>query len=305
MTQALAPAALAAPRRRSRRSDRRGLILFSLPSVIWYLIFTIGPLVAMFVLSLFRWQTLVGTPEFIGVENYINLPQASQFQAAIIITPIHLVGSIPIMMFAAFMIGYYLNLKPAGHRILRVLMFAPALISVSALGTMFIAVLGPKGLLNGLLAQVGLESWTRAWLGDPQTALLCIILITIWSGTGFNAILISARLAAIDDDVYQAAELDGAGHWRKMWSVAFPIMSDYFGVLTMLQYLWALFGSAGMILLLTSGGPGVATTTLSWMVYQNAFITNKIGFSQAVGVLLFALGVVGLLIIRRVFRPRY
>lgn len=305
MTQAALARELGPTRKRRIPNSRRGLLWFATPSVVWYLIFTIGPLVAMFVLSTFKWGSLAGRLEFIGPQNYINLPNAAQFWPAIGNTAIHLVASIPLMMVASYMIGYLLSLKPPGHRILRVLMFAPALISLSALGTMFIAVLGPKGLVNGALESVGLSAFTQAWLGNEKYALASIILVTIWSGMGFNAVLFAARLAAVEPEIYAAADIDGANQWQKMWRIAFPITIDYFGVLTMLQYLWNLFGSAGLILLLTGGGPGLSTTTLSWMVYQNAFITNKIGFSQAVGVLLFVLGVVGLVAIRRIFRQRY
>jgi len=211
------------------------------------------------------------------------------------------------MMVVSFMIGYFLNLKLRGHRVLRVIMFIPALISLSALGVMFFAIFGPEGLINSVLDAVGLESLTRAWLASPDTAMPAIIAVTIWSGMGFNAILFAARLSAIDEEIYNAAELDGANHWTKMWRIAFPIAIDYFGVLTMLQYLWTLFGSAGLILILTKGGPGEATSTLSWLVFRFAFNDQSppIGYSQTIGLLLFVLGVIGLLVIRRVFRQRF
>ncbi len=291
--------------RRATNHGQKGLMWLALPSVVWYFIFTIGPLVAMFYLSFFSWRSLASKQTFSGLDNYARMLENEQFRDSIGVTAIHMVASIPFMMVASFMIGYALNLKPKGHRLLRVLMFAPALISLSALGTLFIAVLGPKGLINGALESVGLGELGQPWLANPDFALASIIGITIWSGMGFNAVLFAARLSAVPHEVYEAAELDGASHWTKMWRIAFPITIDYFGVLTMLQYLWNLFGSAGLILLLTNGGPGTSTSTLSWLVYSNAFLNNKIGYSQAIGVLLFVLGVIGLLAIRRVFRQRY
>jgi multiple sugar transport system permease protein len=182
-------------------------------------------------------------------------------------------------------------------------MFIPALISISSLGMMFIAVLGPVGVVNGILKSFG--NTGVAWLADPATAMPALIAITIWSGTGFNAILFAARLSAVDEEIYAAADLDGAGHWAKMWRIAFPITLDYFGVLTMLQYLWTLFGSAGLILILTQGGPGTATSTLSWLVYKFGYTNSEVGYSQAIGIVLFVLGVAGLLVIRRVLRARF
>jgi multiple sugar transport system permease protein len=296
----------AAPRRR-RRTGNRGLVLFALPSVVWYLIFTIGPLFAMFYFAFFDWRGLAGKPKFAGFDNFVKLAGDERIAIAFANTGIHLFASLPIMMVVSFMIGYFLNLKLPGHRILRVIMFIPALISIASLGVMFAAVLGPTGLINSVLDQVGLQDVSTAWLANKNTAMASIIAVTIWSGMGFNAILFSARLSSIDDEIYNAAELDGASHWTKMWRIAFPISIDYFGVLTMLQYLWNLFGSAGLILILTKGGPGQATSTLSWLVYRFAFNDQSppIGYSQTVGLILFVLGVIGLLIIRRVFRQRY
>jgi ABC-type sugar transport system permease subunit len=295
-----------APHTRSpARSRNRGLLALALPSVAWYLIFTIGPLGAMFVVAFMDWEGLAAPATFNGLHNFRKLADDPQIITALRNTGVHLFGSLPIMMVASFMLGYFLSLKLPGHRVLRVIMFIPALISLSSLGMLFIAVLGPTGLVNSVLDEVGSHSLTTAWLADPQTAMAALIGITIWSGTGFNAILFAARLSSIDAEIYSAAEIDGATHWQKMWRVAFPIALDFFGVLTMLQYLWTLFGSAGLILLLTRGGPGEATSTLSWLVYRFGFRQPDIGYSQAIGLLLFVLGVIGLVVIRRVFRARY
>ncbi|MGK9221163.1 MULTISPECIES: carbohydrate ABC transporter permease [unclassified Microbacterium] len=290
---------------RKRLSQDRGLIVLALPSIIWYGIWTIGPLIAMFCIAFLSWRGFNATPKFAGMDNFTRMLSDPQMAAAFINTGIHLVATMPLMMIASFMLGYFLSLRLPGHRVLRIIMFIPALISISALGMMFIAVLGPVGMVNSLLEGLGLADLSRAWLQDPQTALLSIIVITIWSGTGFNAILLAARLASIDDEIYAAAELDGAGDWQKMWRIAFPIAMDYFGVLTMLQYLWNLFGSAGLILILTRGGPGDSTVTLSWLVYRWGGTGADVGYSQAIGILLFILGIGGLLLIRRVFRARY
>jgi ABC-type sugar transport system permease subunit len=291
---------------RSRaRSRDRGLIVFALPSVVWYLVFTIGPLVAMFVVAFMDWAGLAAHASFNGGENVNRLLHDDRILTALKNTAVHMVVSLPVIMVGGFMLGYFLNLKLPGHRILRVIMFVPALISLSAMGMLFVAVLGPTGLVNSALDQMGLGDHATAWLADPVWAMPSLILVTIWSGLGFTGILFAARLSAIDAEIYAAADLDGANHWQKMWRVAYPIAQDYFGVLTMLQYLWTLFGSAGLVLLLTRGGPGESTSTLSWLVYRFGFRSPEVGYSQTIGLVLFVLGIVGLVIIRRVFRARY
>jgi multiple sugar transport system permease protein len=288
-----------------RRSGERGLVLLALPSLVWYVIFTIGPLVAMFVVAFMNWKGLAAPARFNGTDNVDKLFGDDRILTALKNTAVHLFISVPVIMVGSFMLGYFLNLKLPGHRVLRVIMFIPALISLSSLGMLFVAVLGPTGLVNSTLDEVGLHSWTTAWLASPTWAMPSLIGITIWSGLGFTAILFAARLSAINEEIYAAAELDGANHWQRMWLVAFPIAREYFGVLSMLQYLWTLFGSAGLVLLLTRGGPGEATSTLSWLVYWFGFRQSQVGYSQTVGLVLFVLGIVGLVIIRRVFRARY
>lgn len=281
-----------------------GVLLLAAPSLLWYAVFTVGPLLAMFAIAFLDWKGLASRPSWAGLSNFERLIRDPGIGIAFVNTFVHLLCTLPVMMVGSFMIGYFLNLRLPGHRVLRVIMFIPALISVSALGMLFVAVLGPVGMVNGVLAQIGLEEVATAWLANPSTAMACLILISIWSGMGFNSVLFAARLSAIDQEIYNAAEIDGANHWQKMWRVSFPIAEDYFGVITMLQYLWTLFGTAGLILILTGGGPGQSTSTLSWLVYRYGYEASRVGYSQAIGILLFILGIVGLVIIRRVFRSQ-
>lgn len=287
--------------------SNRVLATFSFPSVIWYVIFTIGPLFAMFFIAFLNWRSLISTPTWAGFGNFTKFFQDERVGIAFKNTGIHMAATMPFQTAGAFMIGYFLSLRLPGHRIFRVVLFIPALISLAQLGTMFTVVLGSTGLVNSLLEGLGLHGLETAWLADQRTAMISLILVTIWAGTGFNAVLFSARLGSIDPEVYAAAELDGANHWQRLWRIAFPISIDYFGVITMLQYLWTLFGTAGLILILTKGGPGQATSTLSWLVYRFAFSDGAklVGYSQAIGVVLFVLGVLGLGVIRSIFRERH
>ncbi|MEQ1769887.1 MAG: sugar ABC transporter permease [Devosia sp.] len=294
---------VAAPPPPGKGRRDRGLLWFAAPSLLWYLLFTVGPLFAMFYIAFLDWKGIASTPKWAGWNNITKMLHDPRVGNAAVNTVIHLGATLPLMMVISFMLGYFLNLKLPGHRVLRVIMFIPALISVSSLGMLFIAVLGPVGLINAIFNTFG--STGSAWLANAATAMPALIFITIWSGTGFNGVLFSARLSAIDADIFAAADLDGAGHWQKMWNVALPIAMDYFGVLTMLQFLWTLFGSAGLILILTQGGPGDATETLSWLVFRFGYSDSRVGYSQALGILLFVAGIAGLLIIRRVLRARY
>ncbi|WP_062216082.1 carbohydrate ABC transporter permease [Streptomyces sp. NBRC 109706] len=294
-------------RRRPTRSRREGspVTLLAVPALVWYLLFTLGPLLAMFYISGLSWPGMLAPRSWAGFENFRIVWGDPLFWQAVRNSAIQIGVVLPVMVVAAFMVGYYLTLKPRGHRVLRVVLFTPALISASAKAMMAYSVLAPNGLLNGMLDGVGLGSLGRAWLADTETALACIMAIDLWNGIGFTAVLFAARLGSVPGEVYEAAELDGSGHWRRMWGIAFPITKDYVGVVTMLQFLWILFSSAQNVLLLTQGGPGNATTNLSFLVYNKAFVQSDLGYSQAAGVLLFVAGLLGMLAIRRLLRQTY
>jgi len=299
------PRPLAASGRLALAAERAALALLALPAIAWFALFTIGPLAGMFAMSTMSWTRIVAPASFIGPGNFIRLASDPLFWKACRTSAIQLAIVLPVMMPTAFLLGYYIAMKPRGHRVLRVLLFTPALLSLAAKSMIFYAILAPTGLLNGILDSLGLNSLSVPWLANKATALPVVIAVDLWSGIGFTAVLFSARLSGVSQDVYEAAELDGAGHWQRIWLIAYPMVKDYFGVLTMLQFIWVLFSSAGSILLLTDGGPGDTTVNLSFLVYEKAFMQNQIGYSQAVGVVLFVVGLVGVMTIRRVFRQAY
>ncbi|GGS99371.1 carbohydrate ABC transporter permease [Streptomyces griseoviridis] len=288
-----------------RRTPRQGGTVLAVPALVWYLVFMVGPLIAVFVVAALHWPGMLQPVSFAGFGNVRTVLDDPVFRDAVRNTAVQLAVALPVMIGCAYMLGYYVAQKPPGHRVVRYLLFIPGLISTPAKAMVFYAALSPDGLANGALESAGLGSLADAWLASPSTALACLIALDIWAGIGFTAVLFAARLGSVPDELGEAAQLDGAGHWRTMWRVHFPVIRDYVGVVTMLQFLWTLFGSAQHVLLLTQGGPGSSSTTLSFLVYQKAFIAADLGYSQTVGVLLFLAGLAGLLTIRRVFRQTY
>ncbi|MGW2509828.1 carbohydrate ABC transporter permease [Streptomyces scopuliridis] len=292
------------PGQRKRQRGPRTTIL-ALPALAWYLIFMVGPMAAIFVIAAMNWPGMLQPVSFAGLDNFRTVLDDPVFWQAVRNTAVQLAIALPVMIVCAYMLGYYVAQRPRGHRVIRYLLFVPGLISTPAKAMVFYAALSPDGLLNGALQAVGLGSLTDAWLANSTTALFCLIALDIWAGVGFTAVLFAARLDSVPDELGEAAQLDGAGHWRTMWRIHFPVIKDYVGVVTMLQFLWTLFGSAQQVLLLTQGGPANSSTTLSFLVYQKAFIETDLGYSQAIGVALFLVGLVGLLSIRRTFRQTY
>jgi multiple sugar transport system permease protein len=293
----------AADRPRRRGTVRERFPRLALPALIWYAVFMIGPVVAMFVIAFLSWPGMLTTPEPAGLDNFARVFADETFWAALTNSAIQIVVGLPIMIVVAFLLAFYIVQKPRGHRLLRYLLFLPALISAPATAMVFYAMLNPDGLINGALRPLGLEG--NEWLADPSTALGAIIAVELWSGIGYSAVLIASRLDGVEEEVVQAARLDGADDWRLAWRMYWPIARDFIGVVTMLQFLSMLFNSAQTVLLLTQGGPETATTTLAYLIYRKAFVETDLGYSQAVGVVLFVIGLAGMWAIRRLLRATH
>jgi multiple sugar transport system permease protein len=287
---------------RQRARDRRAFLLFVLPGLLWFALWMLWPLGNMFYLSTLRWDGLVKPSTFIGLANYARMFRDPHFINGLRNTAIHLLLALPGVMLPAYVLGFFLSLRRAGYRILRVIFFSPAMISVAALAVMFYGVYMPQGILNSVLRFIGLEGLTRSWLADPDTVLGAIIFLDIWAGIGFYSVLFFAVLSNMPADLYEAARLDGASLWTIMWRITFPLIRGFFGVATILHFLWILLGAAQNVLILTRGGPGDYSLTLGYYLYDQAFLTQRLGYSQAIGVFVFMVGIIGLVIIRRVLR---
>jgi len=284
---------------RNARKRRITFLCLVAPALVWFLAFMLWPLLNMFYISTTRWDGLSLPKKFVFLDNFVNLFHDPMMATAAHNTGIYLlVGIIGVIPFA-FMLGFFLSLRKPGYRVLRTIFFTPAMLSVTALAMIFMGLYRPDGMLNSFLNSVGLSALTKVWLGNQSTALGALIAIDIWGGIGFNSVLFFAALASLPEELYEAAKLDGADYWTIMWKIAFPLMLDFIGIVTVLQFLGILSGAAFMILL-TQGGPGTATVTLGFYLYRLAFITHRLGYSQAIGVLVFFSGIVVIVLIRRI-----
>jgi multiple sugar transport system permease protein len=282
--------------------QRLSFLLLAAPAALWFLALLLVPLLNMFYLSLFRWDGLLQPKVFIGLGNFVRLFQDPHFYRALKNAGIYMLVELPLVLIPAFILGFFLSQRPPGYRLLRLIFFAPSMLSVAAINLMFVGIYLPDGILNSLLRSVGLDAWTRVWLANPRTALGALIAIDIWGNIGFFAVLFFAALANLPEELFEAARLDGANAWDVLWRIAFPLTRDFFGVAMVLLFLWLLYGSAQNVLILTRGGPGDLTFTLGFMLFQQAFSAKHLGYSQAIAVFLFVLGLGGILTIRRVTR---
>ncbi|MDF2989739.1 MAG: sugar transporter permease [Microbacterium sp.] len=287
-----------------RRAGGTGQVAEVTPALVWYGLFMVAPLVAMVVLSFFSWNSLVATPKPNGLDNYAYLFQDQILRVAVVNTILYVgIGLLLIIPFG-FLLGFFLSRRPRGHAILSIIFFTPWIVSASARAMMFTGLYQPNGAINSILDAIGLGDLSRVWLADPATALAAVIATEAWAGIGATAVIFSSALGRIPTEVYEAARLDGAGIWREIFSIAAPLSKDFIGLMTMLQFLWLFLGSAGTVLLLTKGGPGSTTMTLSFYLYDQAFVSGRLGYSQTIGVVGLLVGLVGMGLIRYAFRTK-
>jgi multiple sugar transport system permease protein len=285
--------------RRNARQRRISLLLLAAPALAWFLAFMLWPLGNMFYISTTKWGGITEAKTFIFLGNFNRMLSDPKIGIALKNTGIQIIAETFIILPCAFMLGFFLSLRKPGYRIFRVLFFSPAMISVAALAMIFLGMYRPDGMINTLLNSVGLSAIALPWLGDQSTALGALTAIDIWGGIGFNSVLFFAALSNLPSELYEAAMIDGAGYWRIMWSIAFPLMLDFFAVITTLQFLYVLSGAAQNVILLTGGGPGTATFTIGYYLYDQAFLSGRLGYSQAIGVLIFFVGILVIFLIRR------
>jgi len=275
------------------------------PAVLLFSVIMIGPLINMFRVSTLDWRGIVKPSTFVGLKNYLRLFQDVHFYRALANTGIHLAVTTLVVLPVSFMLGFFLSQRPAGYRFLRTVFFIPGMLSAPALAMIFLGLYLPDGIINHYLRLIGLDNLVHVWLADRGTALGAVIAVDLWGGIGWYTVLFFASLSNVSKELYEAAQIDGASYWTLIWRIAFPISIDFFGVMVVLLFLWVLMGSAQNVLLLTGGGPGDSSLTLGFYLYRQAFANRFLGYSQTIGVFIFAVGILGTLLVRRITRPRF
>ncbi len=286
-TPLVRPGAPAAVRRRPgpsrlRASQRRAGVIFVLPVVILELVLLGLPVAQAFYYSLTNWDGIKAT--WVGLGNYQRLFGDPTFWQ-IVGNNLLLLASIPVAILIPLLVAYLLNERVTGWRFFRSVYFLPTAISWVVIGMVAIRVFANQGILNGLLAPLGLRV---DMLSHEFTAMLAVIITFIWSVFGTNTIIFVTGMATLDRDIYDAARVDGAGALATFWRITIPMLMRFIQfafILTLITAFTALFS---LIFVMTGGGPGYATTTLEFYVYQQGFTVGVFGYAAAIGMVLFA-----------------
>lgn len=271
---------------RRQRRDLAWALLFIGPQLLGMIVFSLFPVVSAFILSVMKWDGL-GDRAFIGMDNFTTLFSDADFRAALRNTLLYTVIVVPGTVILSLAIAMGVN-RVRGKTFYRTVFFLPTITSSVAISMVWLWILnGDFGLLN-LLLRDGLGMNPPNWLVDRTWVIPIVALVSIWAGLGFNMVIFLAGLQSIPVTYLEAAQIDGASKWRQFWNITLPLLSPTVFFVTIITIIGS-FQVFDMIYVMTRGGPGNASTTMVFHVYELAFVDFTFGLSSAAAVILFGL----------------
>ena len=261
--------------------------LFISPFFVGFAIFSLIPILFSIFLSLAKWNGMSAI-QFIGLNNFINLFNDPKFWNALKVTTlITVVCTILGTAGATFLAVLLEKIHDRPASILRVIFFLPAVTSVVVITYIWKQLYSSDyGYFNVFLEKLGLPA--QEWLGNANLALWALIVMLIWAGLGWDALIITAGLRAIPEEIYDAGKVDGTGGWSEFWYLTLPLLRPtlLFVLVTGVIFLWGIFAQPQ---LLTNGGPLHRTETITLFLYNAGFQYQKFGYASAIAVVLSVL----------------
>lgn len=269
------------------------IIAFMAPTLILYVLYLLLPTIMTVYTGFTEWDG-VSTPVFTGLANYKKLMSDLSFRSAIKNTVIWMISLLAIQLPLAALSAIVLRRKPAGWKVMRAIIYLPVLISLVSMANIWrMGVYEYSiGALNMIMNAFGMASVD--WLGGLNSALICTIATLVFY-PGYYSIIILASLTAIPENLYEAAEIDGASKLQTDLHITIPYMKTIYGTCTLLSVISALkiFDTTYT---LTAGGPAGRSTTLACLMYQNISITFKGGYANSIGTILILVGIIAVAI---------
>lgn len=276
--------------RLSRTSWRDHLpgLLFVAPALLLTFGLFLLPLVRVAWISLHEWPIL-GEPEFIGLKNYGDLLDATEFRDALLFTTKYTLIVTPAILIPALALALLVNERLRGVTVFRAIYFTPYVIAFVTGSLMWKWLYNDVfGLFNYLLLEIGVIDRPILWLGSPNMALLSIVISVVWKTAGFNMVLLLGGLQAIPSDLYEAAALDGAGAWKRFVHITLPLLRSTLAVVLTVSIIGS-FLAFDQFQVMTAGGPGHATTTIVMLIRKTSFEFFDFGAGAAMSIVLLVI----------------
>jgi sn-glycerol 3-phosphate transport system permease protein len=276
---------LNAPSSRRKFTPLAYVLIF--PTAAFVALFTAWPVLLSVYQSFFLQRMNIARfrePVFIGLGNYIDLFTDPYFSQVIKNTLSYILGTVPISIVLGFLFALLVNRKVRGIGFFRLAFFHPMVMPMVSAATVWMFFFTPGyGLFNSALRALG-YSGPENWTGNPDLALLAVIIVAVWKNSGYYMIFYLAGLQNLPTDVYEAAALDGANGWQTLWQITFPLLRRTTVFITIVAFIDA-FRTVDHIFVLTSGGPSRSSTVLLFELWQQRFEYQDIGASAAITVI--------------------
>jgi multiple sugar transport system permease protein len=267
-----------------KKKEAMSGLLFAAPWFLGFLVFLAWPLAASFYYS-FTDFSVLKPPVWIGLENYADLLKDEVFLKAIANTFIFAIFGLPMGLIVSLGLALLLNAKIKGLALYRTIFFIPSIVPPVSLSMLWLFLFrGEGGLLNEVLRLVGLPQ--PDWLGSPEWSKPALILMGVW-GVGNAIVIYLAGLQNVPQALYEAADLDGASPWKKVWNVTFPMISP----VIQFNMVMGIIGSFQVFtvpyIIFSGGGPDRSALFYAMYLYDNAFIYQRMGYASAMGWVMF------------------
>jgi multiple sugar transport system permease protein len=267
-----------------KRSANIAPYLFIAPNILLFMTFMIVPIFFTFYISFHEWGVL-GKPKFVAIENYVKLLSDKVFWISLGNTVYYTVGTVPFSAGLGLLGAILLNREIPLRAFFRAIFFAPVVVSMVAAGLIWSWMFNPNyGLFNEVLSKFGIEG--VSWLTSPTWAMPAVIITTLWLRIGYCLVIYLAGLQAIPDELYEAADIDGAKSWQKFWRITLPMIKPTTVFIIVMEVIHG-FMVFDLIYTMTNGGPGFSTTVIVQYIYQKAFEEGQMGYASAMGTIFF------------------
>ena len=274
---------------RRQKKDWIAAYIFIAPVTIGLLIFYVWPFIQNFWFS-FNDVNKFNMATFCGLDNYKKLFEEPDLMLALKNTILYAVITVPIGLFISLLLATLLNSKIKGKGIYRTIYFLPSITMAAAVALVWKLIFnGDYGILNTVLEFFGVEG--KRWLTDPSTALFCVMMVGIWSGAGYNMIILLAGMQGVANSYYEAAEIDGAGPVQKFFKITIPLVSPtiFFVTITGLIGAFQVFDTLYMMIDIDKNPAFNAVKTTNVLFYQNAFTYGYKGYAAAISIFMFVI----------------
>ena len=272
---------------RSKQSQRIAAVWLVTPACALLLIFIIIPIVLTFVLAFTNAKLISPTgPHFVGFDNFSRLFGDPLFWKSLRNTLLFTLFVVPIQAALALVLALLVNVKIRGVNFFRTVYFLPVVTSMVVISLLWKFMYQPKGLINGFLAIFGIDG--PDWLGNPNTALIAVLIMSVWQAVGFHMVIWLSGLQTISQDMYEAGAIDGAGNWQRFRYITWPALRQTrtFILITITIQAFALFTQ---IQVMTQGGPLDSTSTIVYQAVRIGFSLQQTGYASALSLVFFVL----------------